>query len=328
MAQTTLWYMTDDSKFNDLDKSLRKKVFFKDSNSYPDFKIGSLLDSSKQLKLGDLKVKFDIYEYSFAGPNASTSRLTGTLVLFQFNDKLGFIVDKAGYTNTLAFLRELSGAANKKKTIVCENYDDVIKDGRLFLWMISKIYHNESSINYGSENTPKTITLNSLDGLKGNTRTGLNNVSTQGSDVINMLTTLAFLLESDRLTEVGLNISFEKHESLQLEIRTHNQLISLDVKAEDYKGSLYSNNLCIKNGKVNLAILRGMILLTVHLSLIPMLSSLYKSETAGVNIKAELIKDIREDMTNRMEKLNEEDKINNMDDSTENKKSNDKKNED
>ncbi|MQB77745.1 hypothetical protein [Limosilactobacillus reuteri] len=57
MAQTTLWYMTDDSKFNDLDKSLRKKVFFKDSNSYPDFKIGSLLDSSKQLKLGDLKVK-------------------------------------------------------------------------------------------------------------------------------------------------------------------------------------------------------------------------------------------------------------------------------
>ena len=227
--------------------------------------------------------------------------------MFEFDSKLGFIVDKAGYANALAFLRELSGTS-KNKTIVCENYDDSIKNGSLFLWMISKIYHNESNVNYDYNGEKKTIDLNSLDGLKGNTRTGLNNVSTQGSDVINMLTTLAFLLESERLTEVGLNISFETHESLQLEIRTHNQFISLDVKAEDYKGSLYNNDLCIKDGKVNLAILRGVILLTVHLSLIPMLSSLYKSETAGANIKTELITDIRKDMTDRMRALNKENK--------------------
>ncbi|MCH5358522.1 hypothetical protein [Limosilactobacillus reuteri] len=308
MAQTTLWYVND-IKFDELSKRLENNRFFENSDYYPGFEIEKILNSQNSLESVGINsdIKFNVYEYSysFSGQHSSSSRLTGTLILFEFNNKLGFIVDKAGYNNALSFLRELY-KSNKKKTIVPAKYDDSIMNGSLFLWMISKIYNNDSTINYDIGEEKKTITLNSLDGVKGKSRTGLNNVSTQGSDVINMLTTLAFLLESERLTEVGLNISFDTHDSLQLEIKTHNRIISLDVKPEEYMGPLTNNELCQTNGKVNLVILRSIILLTVHLSLIPMLYSLYKADIAGTNVKDDLVSEISADMANRLQRLKKE----------------------
>ena len=124
-----------------------------------------------------------------------------------------------------------------------------------------------------------------------------------------MLTTLAFLLESERLTEVGLNISFENHQNIQLEINTHSKLISLDIKPDDYMGAFKQNDICMKDGKIDLTILRAMILLVVHLSLIPTLYSLYKSDSAGTNVKSELISDITDDITERIEALKEKNNL-------------------
>lgn len=61
----------------------------------------------------------------------------------------------------------------------------------------------------------------------------------------------------------------------------------------------------MKDGKIDLTILRAMILLVVHLSLIPTLYSLYKSDSAGTNVKSELISDITDDITERIEALKE-----------------------
>lgn len=225
--------------------------------------------------------------------------------MFTFNNKLGFIVNKGGYANARAFLRELCGYRdNEKKTIVCEDYAEDILSGKLFLWMISKIYHKESDIEYEAGNEVEHITFDTLDSFKGDTKSGVNTVSTKGSDVITLLTTLAFLLESNRLTRVGLNISFGNHKNVKLNIGTHKKFISLDVVPEDYVGSLRENDsICVRDGKIDLTILRGALLLIVHLSLIPMLYSLYKSDSAGTNVKGDLISDISDDITERIKVL-------------------------
>ena len=310
MPQTTLWFIHDEKKtFEKLTNSLSSKQYFVQSDSYPDFEIKCILQT-QNMTISDQNIVFNVYQYSFSGPRNSNVRMKGTLIVFKLNGQIGLIVDKAGYPNALSFLRELCSYTEKdKKTVVCEEYDDPIKDGKLFLWMISKIYHKESKIDYEVEDEEKTIELNSLDGVKGHTRTGLNNVSTQGSDVINMLTTLAFLLESERLTVVGLNISFENHQNIQLEINTHSKLISLDIKPDDYMGAFKQNDICMKDGKIDLTILRAMILLVVHLSLIPTLYSLYKSDSAGTNVKSELISDITDDITERIEALKEKNNL-------------------
>ncbi|MCZ3948573.1 hypothetical protein ACX3UK_03975 [Lactobacillus gasseri] len=189
MPQTTLWFIHDEKQtFEKLTNSLSSKQYFVQSDSYPDFEIKCILQT-QNMTISDQNIVFNVYQYSFSGPRNSNVRMKGTLIVFKLNGQIGLIVDKAGYPNALSFLRELCSYTEKdKKTVVCEEYDDPIKDGKLFLWMISKIYHKESKIDYKVEDEEKTIELNSLDGVKGHTRTGLNNVSTQGSDVINMLT--------------------------------------------------------------------------------------------------------------------------------------------
>lgn len=302
MTQTTLWYVNDKERdFKAMEAQLAKGPFFSNSDNYPNFDIRAKV-SNQKLVISDSEVQFNIYEYSFDGPTTGT-RITGTLIMFCMQEKIGFIVDKASYRNALSFLRELCGYSGKKKTIVCKEYDTSIRDGSMFLWIISKIYHNESNIEYDTEHNTSNITLNSLDGVKGNIQMGLNSVSTQGSDVINTLTTLAFLLESKRLTEVGLNISFGTHKSIQLDIHTHNKLISLDVEPDVYIGELSNNQNLFPNGGIDLFILRGAILLIAHLGIIPLLNALYKSESDGTMIRTELVSDISEDITQRIKEL-------------------------
>ena len=49
--------------------------------------------------------------------------------------------------------------------------------------------------------------------------------------------------------------------------------------------------------------MRGAILLIVHLGLIPLLYSLYKSESDGAKIRDDLVSDISEDITQRIREL-------------------------
>lgn len=301
MTQTTLWYLNDkDKDFEAMNKRLAQGSFFSNSDNYPNFALEAKV-SNQKLPISNNDVQFNIYEYSFDGPTGT--RITGTLIMFQMQKRIGFIVDKAGYPNALSFLREICGYSGEKKTIVCEQYDPSIRNGSMFLWIISKIYHNESSIEYDSGSNTGNIVLNSLDGVKGNIQMGLNSVSTQGSDVINTLTTLAFLLESKSLTEVGLNISFRTHDSIQLNIHTHSKLISLDVEPDKYFGALSNNKDLFPNGGIDLFTLRGAILLIVHLGLIPLLYSLYKSESDGAKIRDDLVSDISDDITQRIMEL-------------------------
>lgn len=301
MTQTTLWYVNDKERdFKAMENQLAQGSFFTNSVNYPNFTLESKV-LNQELVISTNKVQFNIYEYSFDGPTGT--RIAGTLIMFEIQNKIGFIVDKASYPNALSFLREICGYGAEKKTIVCEQYDTSIRDGNMFLWIISKIYHNESNIEYDTEHDTSQIILNSLDGVKGNIQMSLNSVSTQGSDVINTLTTLAFLLESKRLTEVGLNISFGVHKSIQLNIHTHSKLISLDVEPDVYIGELSNNRDLFSNGTTDLFVLRGAILLIVHLGLIPLLYSLYKSESDGAKIRDDLVSDISEDITQRIREL-------------------------
>lgn len=140
-----------------------------------------------------------------------------------------------------------------------------------------------------------------MGGLKGKTEGILNRVSTQGNDVINMLTTLSFLLESDQLTEVQLSVSYKEHKNINIKVHLNNiseKFLSIEVREQEYLGKLRDES--GNNDKK----LSSLILLMTHLDFVPTLSSVCK--TAGVvDVKKDLTESIIDDVSLRINHLKE-----------------------
>ncbi len=173
-----------------------------------------------------------------------------------------------------------------------------------FFWIISRIYYDESQIDFDSDDKNSSledasISFNSLDAVKGKTVASLNTVSTEGSDVIKMLTTLSFLLESDRLTEVSLAMTYKEHRNLKVELRSGSDLVGVGVDLYSYDGPY-------REEKIDDPILRCELLLLTHLDLLPTIQILFKNDSADEDIKRDLAVDIVANMKRRLNKLLEE----------------------
>lgn len=303
MGRTTLWYLDDKEKsYESIKETFESKQFNLNADTYPDFKL-ELITDSQVLHISNFDISYCLYNYSILTP--SYERISNILILFKKGTKIGFIVEKGSYSMALTFLRALCGyTQNEKNVIIPEEYHASFLNGDMFFWIISKIYHDDSDISYTTEDgSKKNFSLDSLDGLKGMQKATLNKVSTQGSDVINMLTTLAFLIESERLTEVSLDTTYDIHDNIKFIIHNHRKIISLDVDTKSYVGDFSDKDDVKLNGKINDFKLRALLLLVGHLGFIPMLQSLYQLDAGNLEVKKDLIIEITEDISNRINEL-------------------------
>lgn len=308
MSKTTLWYLSDSSKtFESLKEQFVEHNFSLDEEAYPDFKQELVLNSEK-IAISNFEVEFCLYNYSIL--SATGERISNILILFKKDDKVGFIVEKNSYPGALKLLRALCGYEDKDKNVIISgDYENSFINGKVFFWIISKIYKDDSEISYVIDGTEKKISLDSLDGLKGNAKVTLNNVSTQGSDVINMLTTLAFLIESEKLTEVALVATYDVHKNIKFIIHLHSRIISIDVDTNNYIGNYKDLEICKTDGTIDDFKLRAMLLIAGHLGFIPTLQSLYILDASDVEVKKSLVIDITEDISKRIEELQKENGI-------------------
>ena len=134
-------------------------------------------------------------------------------------------------------------------------------DSDFFIWLISKVYNRENSIEV-SENTD--IQINSIKGLKGNTDDLLNKVTADGKTIMNVISTLSFLLESNNISRIKTDIEYKEHQHISL---TLNKTSTIDTDLKDYTGILLGKELAFSE-----------LLLTIYIELIPNLFRVYQQE--------------------------------------------------
>ena len=163
-------------------------------------------------------------------------------------------------------------------------------DNEFFIWLISKVYNRENNIEI-SENV--NIKINSIKGLKGNTDDLLNKVTADGETIMNVISTLSFLLESNNISQIKTDIEYKEHQHISL---TLNKTLTIDTDLKDYSGTLLAK-------EKELAFTE--LLLLIYIELIPNLFQVYQQEIReeiwGSKKYIEFIEKVGEDVSERIE---------------------------
>lgn len=311
MARTTNWIIKNSKKsFDEWNAFFKQKISNDDFKlpieEYPGFKMKLILESSP-LDLIGKSIVFSSFTWSVL---QNGKRLSYLIIIYKDAENIGFIIEKV--SGALTFLRLIAEFnETSRNDIINREYDKSVFNSELFFWIISKIYNDDANINFRLDEDKEddieyTLGLNSLDGLKGRTSGILNKVSTEGSDVINMLTTLSFLLESNQLTEVQLGVTYGAHSNFQIIIHLNSgikKFLSIDVKEKEYFGEFLRIDTLNDVQTTDKLKLRSALLLMVHLDFFPTLISVFKSDSASTDTRKDLTESIIEDVSSRLDFL-------------------------
>lgn len=144
------------------------------------------------------------------------------------NNSIYAIIDKNSGAKSL--LRKLF-SFNGRREVVQVNHNIT---SNMIVWLISMVYYSDASFTFND----KRLEIDSIIGFKGNTEDSLNKVSATGDGIMNILSTLSFLLESSSLKQVKIRLEYDVHQNLELKIDTNN---TIEISIDKYLGS-YSND--------------------------------------------------------------------------------------
>lgn len=134
------------------------------------------------------------------------------IIIYKYRGTIYYIVDQNSRAKKL--LRKLLGYTDKNE-ISAYNFD-FPED--FFVWLVNRVYNSEAVIESASENET-VMTLEEIKGIRGDTEDLQTKVSTSGESVMNVISTLSFLLESRRLNQVILKLSYTGHENICVKLQ-------------------------------------------------------------------------------------------------------------
>ncbi|NRN73622.1 hypothetical protein IMAU80627_02182 [Lactobacillus helveticus] len=121
----------------------------------------------------------------------------------------------------------------------------------------------------------KRLEIDSIIGFKGNTEDSLNKVSATGDGIMNILSTLSFLLEFSSLKQVKIRLEYDVHQNLELKIDTNN---TIEISIDKYLGS-YSNDEDFPNYSPTDGHLIFLQYLLVYCELLPIIRQWFEEST-------------------------------------------------
>ncbi|MDF9505892.1 hypothetical protein P5808_28635 [Bacillus cereus] len=300
MGATTRWI---DDTGNSLDQIIEKLLAdteekrFEDKTSYINVQVNKVFETNQTIILNNKTITYNlinyVYDSVYPGDSPIEERKTpisGSVIVYLNGDKVGYIVDK-NY-NALTELRWLIGY--KGRLEILKNESSIHSE--LLIWIISRIFkeENELILSLSEENEIKLI-LNSIVGFKGQTDDQVSFVSADGDSILNILSTLSFLLESKLLQQIKLRLQFEDHENVELVLKD-NKTIAVNINKYDGPFDDYGNKYKRYSE----------LYLLIYLDIMPMLYSNYQqdldNELWGTPQKKEFLTSVRDKL---IQKINE-----------------------
>lgn len=222
MGATTRWRDTQTTDFNDVLKRLNKDIPDDErtaSTYWVNFHNQKSFDNNEEIILNNEKVIFNMVHYRYEQMSVQDTQAedlpitkSGNIIIYKYRGTIYYIVDQNSRAKKL--LRKLLGYTDKNE-ISAYNFD-FPED--FFVWLVNRVYNSEAVIESASENET-VMTLEEIKGIRGDTEDLQTKVSTSGESVMNVISTLSFLLESRKLNQVILKLSYTGHENICVKLQ-------------------------------------------------------------------------------------------------------------
>ena len=169
----------------------------------------------------------------------------------------------------------------------------------LFLWMIKKVYEEDNNI---EQEDGASLSIDAVSGFRGDSEDLKTTVTANGESLMNLISTLSFVLESKRINQIKISLQYCEHENIEAVM---NIKPSIDIKDNKYLG-IYLND---EDKDINL--LRAKLYLLMYLDIIPRILQAYYTEKENdlwnSQVKNDFFKELGEKLTNKItERIEEE----------------------
>ncbi|MBE6070075.1 MAG: hypothetical protein E7211_20655 [Clostridium lundense] len=162
----------------------------------------------------------------------SVTKRTGFIIPYELNGKVRYIIDRNSGAMTLI-----------RKMLFYTGKGEVVKNNLpftadKFVWLISKVYGGENVLEGGSDFL-ENLTINTIRGFKGDTEDSLTTISAEGESVMNIISTLSFLIESKNLNQINMDLAYRTHTNIGVTLNNKNTVF---VSDDRYIGELIQDN--------------------------------------------------------------------------------------
>ena len=303
MQIVTRWTDEANTDFNKIETLLLQKhsdEVPENGAKYLNWKIEKIFEENKDIVLNGRTVTYNYYTYSVDQIPGGTEDLedgtytkTGFLIPYSSNGKIRYIISRNSYAQT--YLRKMLFYTGRGEIV----NNSVGFTGDIFVWLISKVYSSENQIQSESD-ALVDLSIDSIKGFKGNTEDFLAKVSMSGESVMNIFSALSFLIESQNLNQITVDLSYRGHTNIEISLNNKN---TIGFAEDKYLGEL--------NQSSREEII-AVCFLTLYTEIIPILLQKYQSDIDTnmwgqgkcVEFLEKLRADLSEKIANRIEDLN------------------------
>lgn len=191
---------------------------------------------------------------------ARTQLIRGLIILYSDGNRVHYIINR-NY-DALKLLRKLLGYTGRNE--IMEN--KFLFSDDIFMWFVKIVSNKENEFSFTDSNQNELeLIINSIIGVRGETRDE-NKLSAQGDTVLNLISTLSFILESNLLKQIVLRTQYTGHENIEMRL---NDKGVVAVETDSYSGN-YED---LEDPKM-----KAQVLLLVYLEVIPKLLQVYFEE--------------------------------------------------
>ena len=228
MASTTRWR---DTVVENIDQAIQKLIDDVTEEEkvtniiWENWSIQKCFTDNKTIKLNGKDIKFNYITYAYDQVDTTnenkTARKDGFIIVYSTGYDVNYIIDQNSYAMKL--LRKLL-SYNGRNELERGNFDF---SNDFFSWLIYRVYNKNCNIEVFLEKEKK-LTVDTIKGIKGDTLDLQTQVTASGEAVMNIISTLAFLLESRNFNQIKLDLNYTDHsnESLALQKGTVNVLMN------------------------------------------------------------------------------------------------------
>lgn len=268
MAATTRWRDTISENISIAIASLIDDVVADEKVTnimWDNWNLQKVFAENKTIALNGKNVEFNYIKYSYDQTTVGDVYLEdrvvkreGFIIVYSSGAGINYIIDQN--SSAMKLLRRLLSFSGKNE--LEKNSFDFSND--FFIWLIYRVYNS----NYNIEIAPdeKALKLDAIKGFKGDTEDLQTKVSASGETVMNIISTLSFLLESSNLNQVKLDLNYTGHQNISLVLQKGTVNASLD----DYVGNYEQEDTFeLKIAKLYL---------TIYLEILPMLFQEYNTD--------------------------------------------------
>ncbi len=240
--QITRWSDETSRTLEDIEKLLISDHPDENSDTsmgYANWNISKNYENNKTGTFNGKEIKYNFYTYSVeqipvgvVPTDDSVTKRTGFILVYQISGKVCYVTDRNSGAMTL--IRKMLFYTGKGEIARIPGQFSADK----FVWLIRKVYCGENVLD-GSDYLD-SLNIKSIRGFKGDTEDSLTKISAEGESVMNIISTLSFLIESRNLNQISLDIAYRGHKNIGVTLNNKNTIFIDDDRylgelLQDYK---------------------------------------------------------------------------------------------